>query len=139
VRASLIQPLKAESAEPIDVMIDKVRPTHVNPPMRLRYEDLGRLADSIRQYGVLQEPLLRPGGEFLEPVVGRRRVEAARRAGIKVLRARVMDLSDIDALLLSIAENEQRQDWTALEKANALATLRKLTGWSLRKIGSYVG
>jgi ParB/RepB/Spo0J family partition protein len=82
--------------------------------------------------------LLRPHGEYYETVTGHRRIEAARRAGIKLLRARVLDLSDVDALLLSILENEQREDWGLLEKANAYARLRALTGWSLRRIASVV-
>jgi DNA modification methylase len=73
-----------------------------------------------------------------ETVLGHRRVEAAKRAGIRLLHARVLDLSDVDALLFSILENEQRQDWSPLEKANAYAKIRKLTGWSLRTIASFV-
>jgi len=72
-------------------------------------------------------------------VIGHRRIEAARRAGIKTLQARVLELSDADALLLSIVENEQRQDWSPLEKAKAYGKLHELRGWSLRRIASFVG
>jgi ParB family chromosome partitioning protein len=138
MQSPLAQQAFVESAKPL-VPIDRIRPSQLNPPSKLRYEDLAGLQGTLTSFGVLQEPLLRRQGEFYEIVLGHRRIEAAKRAGVKAVHARVMELSDADALILSIIENEQRQDWSPLEKAKAYAKLRELTGWSLRRIAKFVG
>lgn len=119
------------------MQIEKLRSSRLNPPSRLRLENLEGLEETVARYGILQYPLLRPLGDHYEIVFGHRRVEAARNAGMRSIRARVIDLSDTDALTLSILEDECREDRTPFEKAKAYAKLRDL-GWSLRRIASLV-
>lgn len=137
--SSLAQQSTPESAKPpVEVQIGKIRSSRLNPPSRLRLENLEGLEETVARYGILQYPLLRPlGGDHYEIVFGHRRVEAARNAGMRSIRARVIDLSDTDALTLSILEDECREDRTPFEKAKAYAKLRDL-GWSLRRIASLV-
>jgi ParB/RepB/Spo0J family partition protein len=138
MHSSLAQQPFVESAKPpVEVEIEKIRPSRLNPPSRLRLENLEGLEETVGRYGILQCPLLRPLGDYYEIVFGHRRVEAARRAGMRGIRARVIDLSDTDALTLSILEDECREDRTPFEKAKAYAKLRDL-GWSLRRIASLI-
>lgn len=88
--------------------------------------ELNELAQSIKELGVLQPVLLRPrvgdGGEHAEKyeiVAGERRWRAAVKAGIERIPAIIRELSDKDALEISIVENVQREDLNPVEEARA--------------------
>lgn len=79
--------------------------------------DLASLADSIRQYGVLQPILVRKLNASVELVAGERRLRAAKRAGVTSIPAIVVDLRDQDAAIVSLSENLQRRNLNYLEQA----------------------
>ena len=86
-------------------------------------EALEELAASIKQHGVLQAIQVRPqkDGRY-EIVFGHRRVEAARRAGLQVVPARIKPMDDIEAFGLAFTENEDREDISALARARMFKT-----------------
>jgi ParB/RepB/Spo0J family partition protein len=120
------------------VPVEKIEPSRPNPPSRLRNDNLTVLQETIKRYRFLHYPILRPRKDSYEIVCGHRRIEAAKRAGMKTVLARVLKLDDTEALVMSILENEMREDWGPVEKVRGYAKLHKL-GWSLRSIASLVG
>lgn len=100
--------------------IDQVVPNARQPRTRFDAGRLSELADSIRNSGLVQPVVVRPGadGRF-ELIAGERRWRAARQAGMQSVPAVVRDASDAEALELALVENLQREDLNPIERATA--------------------
>lgn len=88
--------------------------------------DVGDLVDSIKEKGVLEPVLVRPIGGRFELVVGSRRFEAAKMAGLKKIPALVRAMTDEEAIIVSLVENIQRRDIEPEEEYDAILALRKV-------------
>jgi len=87
--------------------------------------DVGDLVDSVREKGILEPVLARPIGGRYELVVGSRRFEAAKIAGLKKIPAIVRPMTDEEAIIVSLVENIQRRDIEPEEEYDAILALRK--------------
>ena len=87
--------------------------------------DVGDLVDSVREKGILEPVLARPIGGRYELVVGSRRFEAAKIAGLKKIPAIVRPMTDEEAIIVSLVENIQRRDIEPEEEYDAIVLLRK--------------
>lgn len=131
------------------IEIDKIKPNPLQP--RREFEDglLRDLADSIRQYGVLQ-PLVvsrievekESGGLSVEYelIAGERRLRASKLAGLREVPA-VIRVGDDPLMKLEIAiiENLQREDLNVVERARAFFRLQDEFGFAHAQIGKKVG
>ena len=97
--------------------------------------DVGDLVDSVKEKGVLEPVLVRPVGGRYELVVGSRRFEAAKIAGLKKITAIVRPMTDEEAIIVSLVENIQRRDIEPEEEYDAISALMKVNP---RAYGSYV-
>ena len=106
---------------------------NVRKDLRAGTEDATQddLVESIRDRGLLQPVLLRPVGERYEPVAGKRRVMACLTLGWQEIPAFVQDLSDDEAVVVSLTENFQRADMSPIDKADSFGRLRKVLGTDL--------
>ena len=102
---------------------------------------LERLADSMRERGVLQPVLVRPlGGERFELIAGERRWRAAQLAGLTAIPAYVRsDTDDAAALELALIENAAREDLTPVEEARTLSTLIDDLGLTQAALAKRIG
>jgi ParB family chromosome partitioning protein len=78
--------------------------------------DIGSLADSIQEHGLLQPIVVRRQGNRFQLVAGERRLRAAIKAGLGEVSVQVRDVDDRVAAEIAIVENLQRKDLNALEK-----------------------
>lgn len=100
---------------------------HANPDQPRRSFDkeaLEQLAESIKEYGVLQPIIVVPDAGSYRIVAGERRYRAATIAGLPTIPALVRTLADQHELELSLIENLQRRDLNAIETATAYLKLR---------------
>jgi ParB/RepB/Spo0J family partition protein len=88
--------------------------------------DVGDLVDSVKEKGILEPVLARPIGGRYELVVGSRRFEAAKIAGLKKIPAIVRPMTDEEAIIVSLVENIQRRDIEPEEEYDAIVALRKV-------------
>jgi ParB family transcriptional regulator, chromosome partitioning protein len=100
-------------------------------PYQTRYvfdpEPLRELADSIKENGVVQPVVVRPGevqGRYIL-VLGERRLRASKMAGKQTIPALLRRLSPQQAAEMTVLENVQRQDLNPLEQAEAFRVLSK--------------
>lgn len=106
------------------ISIDKLKPGSFQPRKHFEGSALDNLAESIVVHGVLQPLLVRPlTGGMYEIIAGERRWRAAQKAQMHDLPVIVQELSDNDALEISLIENLQREDLTALEEAEGYQRL----------------
>ena len=101
---------------------------------------LEELADSIREQGVLQPIMVRPGkdGRFIL-ILGERRLRASRMAGKTTVPVIVKRVSEQQAAEMTLVENLQRQDLGCLEQAAAFANLSTEFRLTQEEIGKRVG
>lgn len=100
-----------------------IRPNPQQPRKSFSREGLIQLADSIRQYGILQPLTVRKCEGYYELVAGERRVRAARMAGLKEVPCLLARVDEKDAGLLALIENLHRRDLNCFEEAEAIAKL----------------
>ncbi len=116
--------LREEAGSGIRVLrLSQVDPNRSQPRQNFEDEALEELAESIRQFGVLQPILVQKKGSRYEIIAGERRWRASRKAGLKEIPAIVKEYSDQETLELSLIENIQRQDLNPIEEAKAFRRL----------------
>src|SRR3977135_3238121 len=122
------------------VPIEFLKPNPRNPRRDFADTELGELASSVKQHGVIQPIVVRPvkgAQDRFEIIAGERRWRAAQLAGLHEVPIMPLDVSDSDALELAIIENVQRGDLHAMEEAqgyHALADEFKRTQEDIARI-----
>lgn len=103
--------------------LDSIRPNPQNPRDHIREDRISELAASIEKQGLLQPVSVRPDGDGYELIHGERRYRAVSKLGWGTIRAEVRDLSDREALEVSITENLQREDVNPIAEARSYQAL----------------
>ena len=109
--------------EPLEVSIDLVEPNREQPRKNFDDDALQELADSIRQFGVIQPLIVQKKNDYYEIIAGERRWRASRLAGLKKIPVLVKDYTDKEAMEISLIENIQREDLNPIEEAFAYKKL----------------
>lgn len=112
---------KDEQIKQID--ISDIKPNPYQPRKTFDENHLNDLADSIKQYGILQPIVLRKTVQGYYIVVGERRFRASKIADLKYVSAIIKDLTDEDMMELAVIENLQREDLNAIEEAESYQRL----------------
>ena len=121
------------------ISIDDIKPNSMQPRKTFSQEALDELADSIREYGVIQPVLVRKSGVGYELVAGERRWRAARLAGLKRVPAIVRELSDRENAFFALIENMQRADLNSIEEAEGLSRMMDEFGLTHEEAGKAIG
>jgi len=132
------------------VELDRISPNPQQPRREFDEAKLNELAESIRQYGLLQpivvtrhETVHENGGLSVayELISGERRLRASRIAGLSLVPAviRTREESEVVKLELAIIENVQREDLNPVDRALALKKLADEFKLSLADVGRKIG
>ena len=113
------------------VKITKVEPNRSQPRKNFDEYALQELADSIKQFGLLQPILVQDKGEYYEIIAGERRWRAAKLAGLKEVPVIIRNYSSQEIVEISLIENIQREDLNPIEEAQAYKRL--LTEFNLKQ------
>ena len=114
-----------EDPKEITVRLSKIEPNREQPRKEFNEEQLQELADSIRQYGVLQPLLVQRKGDVFEIIAGERRWRAAKIAGIKEVPVVIREYTEQQIVEISLIENIQRENLNPIEEAIAYQRLMK--------------
>lgn len=113
------------------VKITKVEPNREQPRKTFDEDALLELAESIKQFGLLQPILVQDRQEYYEIIAGERRWRAAKLAGLKEVPVIIKNLTEQEIVEISLIENIQREDLNPIEEA--LAYKRLLTEFNLKQ------
>lgn len=113
------------------VKISKVGPNKDQPRKQFDEDALMELAESIKQFGIIQPLIVQEKNGFYEIIAGERRWRAAKLAGLKEVPVIVKDYSDLEVVEISLIENIQRENLNPIEEA--LAYKRLLTEFNLKQ------
>ncbi len=105
------------------VKISKIEPNRNQPRKQFNEDALLELAESMKQYGVLQPLLVTAKDDFYEIIAGERRWRAAKMAGLKEIPVIIKDYSEQEIVEISLIENIQREDLNPIEEAMAYRRL----------------
>ncbi len=110
------------------------QPRHTFDELKLK-----ELSQDIQARGILQPPIVRPiTDDRYEIVVGERRYQAAKMAGLKEIPVLVRELNDQEAEITSLVENIQREDLTIADEVGYFKMLQKKHGYSIRELAEEV-
>ncbi len=113
------------------VNITKVEPNRKQPRKNFDEDALQELADSIKQFGLLQPILVQDRKDHYEIIAGERRWRAAKLAGLKEIPVIIREYSEQEIAEISLIENIQREDLNPIEEAQAYKRL--LTEFNLKQ------
>ena len=113
------------------VNITKVEPNREQPRKNFDEDALEELAESIKQFGLLQPILVQDRKTYYEIIAGERRWRAAKKAGLKEVPVIMKNLSEQEIVEISLIENIQRENLNPIEEAQAYKRL--LTEFNLKQ------
>ena len=124
----------------LHIDVARISPSPFQPRREFEESELNTLAESIRESGLLQPIVVRPGktpGDY-ELIAGERRWRASQIVGLTTLPAIVQDVDDETAAGLALIENLQRSDLNPIERADALKALQQRFGLTQQQIAERV-
>ena len=123
--------VESSCAQETLVKITKVEPNREQPRKNFDEDALQELADSIKQFGLLQPILVQDRKTHYEIIAGERRWRAAKLAGLKEVPVIIRDYTEQEIVEISLIENIQREDLNPIEEAQAYKKL--LTEFNLKQ------
>ena len=114
---------EAVSEAEVYVNITKIEPNREQPRKDFDEEALKELAESIKQYGVIEPLIVQDRGHYYEIIAGERRWRASRLAGLKQVPVIIKDYTEQEIVEISLIENIQREDLNPIEEALAYKRL----------------
>ena len=101
----------------------EIEPNRAQPRTRFDEDALQELADSIKQYGIIEPIVVQKRDKHYEIIAGERRWRAARIAGLKEVPVVVKEYSEDEIFTIALIENIQREDLNPIEEAVAYQKL----------------
>lgn len=133
-------PIAMRNGGASEIALNVIDPNPYQPRKEFDEASLKTLADSIKEYGLLQPIVVSLGdaGRYYL-VVGERRLRAAKIAGLKTIPAIIRTTEDQQKLELALVENVQREDLNQLEEGMAYRRLMDEFGLTIDDVSKRVG
>ena len=128
-----------DNEEIIEVLPQEIEANPYQPRQIFDDEKIQDLAASMKEHGVIQPLIVRRLGSRYQLVAGERRLRAAMMAGLEKVPVVVRDMTDREAMEISLVENLQREDLGPIEEAEAYQRLSDEFGLTQEQIAKRVG
>lgn len=119
----VVKEVVREVEKEIKLKVSDIEPNRNQPRQQFDEDGLEELAESIRQFGVVQPLIVQKREDYYEIIAGERRWRAARMAGLKEVPVIIRDYKEQMALEISLIENIQRENLNPIEEAKAYERL----------------
>ena len=114
----------------VNLNITKIEPNRNQPRKTFDEDALIELADSIKQFGIINPIIVTDKKDHYEIVGGERRWRAARKAGLKEVPVIIKDLTENEIAEIALIDNIQREDINPIEEALAYKKLIEDFGYT---------
>lgn len=118
----VVEKIVEKKAETMVKLVD-IEPNKEQPRNNFNEDALLELADSIKQFGIIQPLVVQKKDKYYKIIAGERRWRAAKIAGIKEVPVIIKDYSDEEIMEIALIENIQREDLNPIEEAQAYRRL----------------
>lgn len=125
--------------EVVKVKIDDIKVNPYQPRVIFNEEEIKELANSIKNYGVIQPLLIREKDEKYELVAGERRLRACRNLGMETVPAVIRNIDDLEMAEIALVENLQRRDLSFMEEARAYQQLIEKFSLTQQELAQKIG
>lgn len=129
----------AKDEDVVEVKLSELRSNPYQPRRTFDQEKLVELAESIKEFGVLEPIIVTKSIKGYEIVAGERRKKASELAGLETIPAIIKDFSDEEMMQIALLENIQREDLTAIEEAEAYSNLLKTLNVTQDELAKKIG
>ncbi len=119
--------------------IDDIIPNRFQPREVFDEAGLMELADSIKEHGVIQPIIVRRIGDKYELIAGERRSKASSLAGLTTIPAIIKDMDDQESAKVSLLENLQRKNLSAIEEARTYKRILELDNMTQEELARTMG
>lgn len=117
--------VKKEANNTEEIPIKDIRSNPYQPRKTFDENSLKELADSIKEYGVVQPIIVKKSVKGYEIIAGERRTKAATIAGLETIPAIIKDFTDAEMMEIALLENIQREDLNPIEEAESVNNIIK--------------
>ncbi len=107
----------------LEVSVKDIIPNRFQPRMNFDEEGLSELAESIRQFGIIQPLVVRKQEDKYEIIAGERRYKAALQAGLQTVPVIISEMTEEQTAEVTLSENIQRKNLSVIEEAKSLKNL----------------
>ncbi|MEG0565435.1 MAG: ParB/RepB/Spo0J family partition protein [Hungatella sp.] len=123
VNQDALEKAEAEAGKEFTLKISQIEPNHEQPRKDFKVELIQELAESMKQYGVLQPLLVQKKEDHYEIIAGERRWRAAKLAGLTEIPVVIREYTKQQTMEIALIENVQRADLNPIEEARAYQQL----------------
>lgn len=123
----------------IEIDINKIEPNKDQPRKNFNQDSLNELAESIKEFGIIQPLILNEKDGYYTIVAGERRWRAARIAKLNTVPAIIRNYGDLETLQVALIENIQREDLNPIEEALCYQKLIDIFFFKKEDIAAKVG
>lgn len=123
----------------VNLKLIDVEPNRNQPRMNFDDEKIEELANSIKEYGVIQPIIVTKQNNYYQIVAGERRWRAAKKAGISEIPAIIRNYTEQTNKEVALIENIQREDLNPIEKATALKEIIEKYGMKQHELAAKLG
>ena len=123
----------------VNINIDLLIPNPYQPRKTFNEKSIKELAESIREYGILNPILVRKKNNIYEIVAGERRYRAAKSIGLKEIPAIIKDIDDTKMAEIALIENLQRENLTPIEEAKSYQKIINLSKITQAELATLLG
>ena len=123
IEESAVEEKKDDVSRETFLRLSEIEPNRTQPRRNFDEDALQELADSIKQYGVIQPIVVQKKGKRYEIIAGERRWRAARKAGLLEVPVIIKEFAPEDIFAIALIENIQREDLNPIEEAQAYSRL----------------
>lgn len=132
-------PQQDEKGSVTEIDINKIEPNRSQPRKHFDEATLLELAESIKEYGVLQPLLVKEEEGYYSIIAGERRWRAARLAHLNYVPVIVKEYEDSKRLQIALVENLQREDLNPIEEATGFKRLMDEFFFSQEEVAEKIG
>ena len=137
---NVVEEEKVKEGETIvNLKLIDVEPNRNQPRMNFDDEKIEELANSIKEYGVIQPIIVTKQNNYYQIVAGERRWRAAKKAGISEIPAIIRNYTEQTNKEVALIENIQREDLNPIEKATALKEIIEKYGMKQHELAAKLG
>ncbi len=131
--------VKESKNDIVEINVDEIRRNPYQPRTKFNEESLNELAQSIKEYGVVQPVLVKKSIKGYELIAGERRLRASKIAGLKEIPAIVKDFTDQEMMEIALIENIQREDLNPIDEAKSVLNIINLKGMTQDEFATKFG
>ena len=121
------------------IKINEIEPNKAQARKKFDEESIEDLANSIKEYGVIQPIIVSKKDNYYEIVAGERRWRASKKAGLDTIPAIIRDNDEQKNQEISLIENIQREDLNPIEKARGIRQLMDEYNLTQEKVAEKLG